>query len=175
MYVKSSIRVIESGIRYLDAHYSTVLSWKWKNFTRDSHATPRPQGCLARSWGPRRVTGAPRARENATARAPGGRRVIFVLPCFRITCGRVPYFPACIGIREHLCAAGNTCLIVEHRGRVGGRVCACVRAASMRRARRVQAPAPWIIQWDDLPILGKRNRPMVSSRVVLPRLNCFFC
>lgn len=26
----------------------------------------------------------------------------------------------------------------------------------------VRAPAPWIIQWDDLPILGKRNRPMVG-------------
>lgn len=28
----------------------------------------------------------------------------------------------------------------------------------------LRAPAPWIIQWDDLPILGKRNRPMVDSR-----------
>lgn len=34
----------------------------------------------------------------------------------------------------------------------------------MRSARIVRAPAPWIIQWDDLPILGKRTGPMVTAK-----------
>lgn len=35
---------------------------------------------------------------------------------------------------------------------------------SMRSARIVRAPAPWIIQWDDLPILGKQIGPMVTAK-----------
>lgn len=34
----------------------------------------------------------------------------------------------------------------------------------MRSARIVRAPAPWIIQWDDLPILGKQTGPMVTAK-----------
>lgn len=61
-------------------------------------------------------------------------------------------------IREATCATHSV------RACVRGRKCIYMYDGPMRSARIVRAPAPWIIQWDDLPILGKQSGPMVTAK-----------
>jgi len=50
------------------------------------------------------------------------------------------------------------------RACVHGRKYIYMHDEPMRSARIVRAPAPWIIQWDDLPILRKQTGPMVTAK-----------
>lgn len=76
---------------------------------------------------------------------------------------------------EHLHAASSVHVLMNFKmcAYEFAWVQACVYVELMRSARIVRAPAPWIIQWDDLPILGQQSKPMMTSRVVPRRFNSF--
>lgn len=104
--------------------------------------------------------------KNVTARVPAGRIIISPLLSFRIACDVYGIFFRG-WVYPNICSSPE--VVYLYNCEVDD-----VWVSSMRSSRIVRAPAPWIIQWDDLPILGKESRPMVNSRVVPRRFNCSF-